>query len=137
MPALRDQDYQLLAEFRHSLRQFLAFSEAAAKDHGLTPTQHQAILAIKGSASGQPTIGDLADMLLVKPHTALELADRLIAAGYLEKAHAEDDRRRVLLSLTGKAEALLYELSTAHLDELRRGAPLLLKLLDRLKQEGR
>src|SRR5689334_14851055 len=61
-------DYRLLAEFRHLLRGFLAFSEEAARRAGLTPQQHQALLALKGS-EGSPTVGQLAQKLLLKHHS--------------------------------------------------------------------
>jgi hypothetical protein len=48
---LADEDYTALADFRHALRQFLAFSEQAATTCGLTPQQHQALLAIAGRAT--------------------------------------------------------------------------------------
>ena len=41
-------EYETLAELRYSLRQFLHFSEEAAHGAGVTPQQHQALLAIKG-----------------------------------------------------------------------------------------
>jgi hypothetical protein len=45
---LSKAQYEMLAAFRYQLRQFLHFSELAAQDAGLTPRQHQALLAIKG-----------------------------------------------------------------------------------------
>jgi DNA-binding MarR family transcriptional regulator len=46
--AVSDREYEMLASFRHALRRFLSFSEEAARVVGLTPQQHQALLAIKG-----------------------------------------------------------------------------------------
>jgi hypothetical protein len=45
--SLSQLDYQRLAEFRYHLRAFLKFSERAAAQTGLSPQQHQAMLAIK------------------------------------------------------------------------------------------
>ena len=57
---LGDRDYRALAEFRHALRRFLAFSEQAARDAGLTPSQHQLLLAVRGHAGpGQPSVSDV------------------------------------------------------------------------------
>ena len=121
---LSDADYRSLAEFRHLLRQFLAFSGDAARKEGLAPQQHQALLAIKGFG-GVLTIGELADKLLIKPHTAAELVDRLQKSGYIRKEADHEDRRRTRLLLTAAAETLLLSLSRAHRDELERLAPLL------------
>jgi DNA-binding MarR family transcriptional regulator len=130
---LRPEDYQALAAFRHALRRFLAFSEEAARAAGLTPQQHQAILAIKGHDGVETmSVGALAAALLVRHHSAVELVDRLAAAGLVLREEDPADRRRVGLALTGKADAVLAELSRTHLAELRRSAPLLAALVRRL-----
>jgi DNA-binding MarR family transcriptional regulator len=127
------EDYETLAAFRHALRRFLAFSESAARASGLTAQQHQAILTIKGHATGGPlTIGELADHLLIRHHSAVELVDRLVQAGLVDRLKAEGDRRRVVVGLTAKAESILADLSAIHLDELRRSRALLAQLLERL-----
>lgn len=119
--AVRDADYKALAAFRHALRQFLAFSEAAAREAGLTPQQHQALLAIRGHVSGEPvTISDLAAHLLIRHNSAVELVKRLVAAGLVAKTESKTDRRQMLLSLTPEAETILQSLSATHLAELRR-----------------
>ncbi|GEP05749.1 MarR family winged helix-turn-helix transcriptional regulator [Methylobacterium oxalidis] len=125
---LAPADYAALAAFRHALRRFLAFSRAAAQEAGLPPQQHQALLAIKG-ARPPVSVGQLAESLIVAPHTAAELAERLEAAGLVTRAPSAADRRRLDLTLTGKAEAVLGRLSAAHRAELRAVGPLLRDLL--------
>ncbi len=130
---LSARDYEALAAFRQGLRRFLAFSEAAAKASGLTPQQHQALLAIKGHRGVEPaTIKDLAESLLIKHHSAVELSDRLVASGLVTRAPGTSDRRSVRLILTAKADTILEMLSARHLEELRRSRGLLQQLLDRL-----
>ena len=127
-------DYRLLAEFRRVLRQFLAFSESAARQAGLTPQQHQALLAIQGFEGERlPTVGDLAKRLVIRHHSAVGLVDRLARQGLVARQEDAADRRRVTLTLTKKAERLLAGLSAAHRDELRRLAPLLKTLLARIE----
>jgi DNA-binding MarR family transcriptional regulator len=127
-------DYRRLAAFRHVLRRFLAFSEAAAREAGITPQQHQALLAIKGAPSpAGVTVGYLAGQLLLQPNSAAELADRMVNCGLLVREEAPDDRRRVVLSLTASAEKALQALSAAHIRELRESAPVLDSLLALLK----
>jgi DNA-binding MarR family transcriptional regulator len=125
------EDYVALAAFRRSLRMFLAFSEQAARAAGLTPQQHQAILAIRGFSdrSGGIAVGDLAAHLLLKHHTAVGLVDRLVCAKLVVRKPDPDDRRRVLLTLAPKATKALEILSAQHLIEMRRNAPELIKLL--------
>lgn len=129
------KDYETLAAFRRELRRFLAFSEEAARASGLTAQQHQAILAIKGHAGAGPmTVGELADHLFVRHHSAVELVDRLAKAGLVLRMDSADDRRRVGLVLTPKAGETLAELSAIHLEELKQSRTLLMQLLERLEQ---
>lgn len=122
--------YEALARFRHELRRFLSFSEAAAGRAGLPPQQHQALLAIAGHPGpGRPTVGILAEQLIVAPHTAAELATRMAEAGLITKAHPAGDRRRTELSLTAKAEALLAGLTGTHLRELEQLEAMLARAL--------
>jgi DNA-binding MarR family transcriptional regulator len=134
---ISDQDYATLAAFRHALRRFAAFSETEAKAVGLTHQQHQALLAIKGRPSQGPApdglgVGEIADHLLVRHNTAVELVDRLAEAGLVQRHPDPADRRRILVTLTGRAEALLRRLSAAHVRELRAIRPNLLALLQTL-----
>jgi len=125
-------DYETLAQFRYLLARFLAFSEDAARDSGLSPRQHQALLAIKGY-SGAVTVGDLAERLVIRHHSAVGLADRLEASGYLKRSTDAADKRRIILTLTKKGERTLAALSAAHRDELRRLTPMLKPLLARME----
>jgi DNA-binding MarR family transcriptional regulator len=115
-------DYRTLAEFRSQLRQFLLFSESAARKAGLQPRHHQALLAIKGFADA--TVGDLAARLGIRPHSAAELVNRLEAAGLVRRVTDTLDRRRIHLVLTQTAERQLEKLTLAHRAELRRLATL-------------
>ena len=129
------QDYETLAAFRRELRRFLAFSEEAARASGLTAQQHQAILAIKGHVGAGPmTVGELADHLFVRHHSAVELVDRLVKSGLVLRVETAHDRRRVGLALTPKAGEILAELSAIHLEELKQNRALLMQLLERLDQ---
>ena len=130
---LTEADYQVLAEFRFLLRRFMVFSEEAAREAGLAPQQHQALLAIKGF-DGAPTIGDLAERLAIKHHSAVGLVDRLVKAGHLKRRQDSVDRRRVTLALTASGERLLAELSSAHRDELRMLTPSLKALFAKLER---
>jgi DNA-binding MarR family transcriptional regulator len=128
---LTDADYRTLAEFRYRLRQFLLFSENAARACQLQPRQHQALLAIKGG--GSTTVGELADRLGIKPHSAAELTNRLVAARLVRRSPDTKDRRRIHLALTPAAERRLEDLTLVHRAELKRLAGLLGPLFVRLK----
>jgi DNA-binding MarR family transcriptional regulator len=130
-----DREYEMLASFRHALRRFLSFSEEAARVVGLTPQQHQALLAIKGFRGGELTIGDLAEALQIKHHSAVGLVDRLVDQGLAARVQAAGDRRQVLVTLTTHGLDLLAELTSAHRRELRRVGPELRALLTRLTED--
>jgi DNA-binding MarR family transcriptional regulator len=132
---LNPDDYAALAEFRYLIRRFLEFSENEAKRVGMTPRQHQALLAIKGYGRGRPlTVGELAERLRIRHHSAVELANRLVDSGLVMRVPDPDDQRRVLLALTERAQADLAELSAPHLDELSRIEPLLTRVLERRRE---
>lgn len=130
--ALTDADYRVLADFRQTLRRFMAFSEARAGEVGLTPQQHQALLAVKAAQPGTATIGYLAEWLMLKPHSASGLADRLEVLGLLERRASAEDRRQAQVVLTAKADRVLAALSVTHKEEIRRLRPMLGELLDRI-----
>lgn len=130
--ALTDADYLVLADFRRSLRRFLAFSEARAAEVGLTPQQHQALLAIKAAPAGKATIGYIAESLMLKPHSASGLADRLETLGMLERRASANDRRLAQVVLTPAADRVLALLSVTHKEEIRRLQPMLADLLGRI-----
>ena len=126
-------DYQALAAFRYAIRRFLSFSAAAARESGISAPQHQALLAIKGfPGKGVISIGELAERLYLRHHSAVGLVDRLVRRRLVRRAHDPADRRRVRVQLTVRGEALLGRLSAAHRDELRRLGPELRRLLQKL-----
>ena len=129
--ALTAHDYAALAHFRLELRRFLAFSERAAHTAGLEPQQHQLLLALRGFATRgrPPTIRDIADWLLIQHHSAVELVDRAVARGLVQRHADPDDRRRVLVELTRDGQAVLAQLSMQHREELETTAPALLDAL--------
>jgi DNA-binding MarR family transcriptional regulator len=123
---LTDADYENLLAFRTSLRKFLNWSETRARTAGLTPAQHQLLLAVRGHPrDSPPTVGDLADYLLLRHHSTVELIDRAEAAGLVRRMRDEGDGRIIRIRLTSDGQARLDQLSSAHLDELRRLTPVL------------
>lgn len=132
-PKLSKAQYENLAAFRYALRQFLRFSEEAALAAGIKPQQHQALLAIKGFPGRDAvTVGELAERLQLRHHSAGELVDRLVALKLAVRAAATEDRRRVHVRLTARGEQILDKLVVAHEEQLRRIVPELSGLLKRL-----
>lgn len=130
---LTKSQYEDLAEFRFALRHFLKFSEDAATDAGITPQQHQALLAIKGfPGRDHVTVGELAERLQIKHHSAVGLVDRLVTEQLVMRESSDADRRSVNVRLTTHGEEVLSLLSSAHREQLRRIGPELHRLLQGL-----
>jgi DNA-binding MarR family transcriptional regulator len=127
------EDYQALAEFRYQLRRFTHFSEQKARTVGLEPQQHQLLLTVKGLPNGRKaTVGEIAERLQIQHHSTVELIDRLVERGLVERRRDEEDHRRVLVSLTDLGEELLQRLSSTMLAELHTTAPALVNALSAL-----
>ena len=137
VPELSPADFQNLLAFRTSLRRFLNWSHRQAGAAGLTPAQHQLMVAIQGHRGSQsPTISDLADYLLLRHHSVVELVDRAAAGGLVERQADADDGRVTRVRLTAGGEVCLGRLAAAHLDELRSLAPVLDQLVAHWEQAG-
>ena len=119
--SLKDEDYARLLTLRTGLRHFQRWSEKQAKEAGITPAQHQLLLAIRGHPDARgPTIGEIADYLLLRHHSIVELVDRAASAGLVERQRDAEDHRLVRLQLTSAGAERLENLSALHLEELKR-----------------
>ena len=113
------RDFERLLEFRVALRRFQRWSEDQAQAEGITHVQHQLLVAIKGHPGDlPPTIGELAGYLLLRPHSTVELVDRAVAAGLVERARDPHDGRVVRVGLTEAGDRILQQLTPAHLARL-------------------
>jgi DNA-binding MarR family transcriptional regulator len=119
MGHLSKGEYEALLTFRVALRGFLRFTEEGARAVGLTPQQHQVLLAIMGQKGrDQASVGEIASALYISHHAAVGLVNRCQAAGLVTRSHDEPDRRTVMVSPTAHARELLGRLSAANLTEL-------------------
>lgn len=136
MGRVSQKDYEALADFRYALRRFLHSSEEAARKNGLSPQQHQALIAIRGFPKGElVTVGALADRLCSKPQSTSELISRLQKQGLVERYGSEADGRQVVLALTPHGEEVLRGLSAVHRQELRKLSPELREALASFYEE--
>jgi DNA-binding MarR family transcriptional regulator len=135
-PCLVKQDYELLAEFRYTLRKFLGFSETVALSKGVTAQQYQALLAIEGfPGRNWVTIGELAEQLRTAHHSTVGLVDRMEKLGLVRREKPAHDKRRVHVTLTPSGVALLEELYLTHRQELKMIGPKLVSLLQKASVE--
>ena len=121
MPGLDQRDYERLLAFRTGLRRFLSWSGQQAEAAGITPAQHQLLLAVRGHPDPRgPTVGDIAGYLLVRHHSAVELIDRAVTAGLVTRRPDSEDARTVRIALTTRGRDRLEKLAASHLEELGR-----------------
>ena len=133
-----DSLIERLAEFRYRLRTFLQFSEQAAHAAGLQPQQHQLLLQIAGApADALPTIAYAAERLGLRHNSVVELANRSVDEGLLERTSDEADARRVLLRVTSRGARLLQKLAAHHRSELEVMGPALIEALTRIEHYER
>ena len=126
-------DYRALLAFRTALRRFERWSERQAESAGLTPAQHQLLLAVKGHDDARgPTMSEIADYLMLRHHSAVELVNRAQSAGLVDRTRDDADGRVVRLRLSDLGERRLRELSQLHLDELGQLEPLLRNVVTRV-----
>jgi DNA-binding MarR family transcriptional regulator len=129
---LTDQEYSKLLAFRAGLRELLRWSERRAAEVGLTDTQQQLLLAIRGHPDPHgPSIGEIAGYLCTRHHSVVQLIDRTEQLGLVARKRGEGkDRRVVRLTLTETGKETLALLSATHLEELRQLTPLVGALVD-------
>ena len=136
--SLTTRDYARLAAFRHALRRFLRFSEEAAAAVGLTGQHYQAMLVVRGwPEDGRVTINDLAQQLLIRHNSAVELVDRLVEEDLLRREVSTGDRRKVELRLTPRGRDVLAKLAALHRSELQKIGPVLERFFAELSQPER
>jgi DNA-binding MarR family transcriptional regulator len=112
-------DYQDQSEFRYGIRRFLRFSELQARRDGVTPQQHQLLLVVRGHPSyPRVSIGDIAERLQIKHHSASLLVDRTVKNGLVQRDPDTSDRRRALVSLSPEGEQVLERITLANRGEL-------------------
>lgn len=132
---LADADYERLAEFRYGLRRFLHWSEQQARQAGITPTQHQLLLAIRSSRDPRgATVGEVAEVLIIRHHSAVGLCDRAQEAGLITRERDPDTQSIVHLKLTDFGALTLSALSEVHLRELAQLAPTMQALIGELSE---
>ena len=121
MERVSKHEYVALAEFRYGLRKFLRFSEGAAREHGITPQQHQLLLAIKGFPDRDwATVNELADRLQLQQHSVVGIIDRSEQAALIVRCAHSEDLRVTEVHLTAQGEHVLETLTVAHRSELKR-----------------
>jgi DNA-binding MarR family transcriptional regulator len=122
--ALSQSDFEHLLELRTGLRRFLRWSEQQSQAAGLTPAKHQLLLAVRGHPDPRgPTIGDLAEYLVLRHHSAVGLVDRAVEDGLVKRSADPSSKSVVRVELTAAGRDRLDALTEVHLQEIAHLAP--------------
>jgi DNA-binding MarR family transcriptional regulator len=126
-----------IAEFRFRLRRFLSFSEAASEELGIPAQQYQLIQVIAAAPGDKAvTISYIAERMLLRHNSAVELVDRAERAGLVLRVADESDHRRSVVEITAEADAVLSQLVERHLAELQSEGPALIRALQKIVVDG-
>jgi|SRR5213592_2950106 len=134
---LRAVDYRALADLRYQIRRFLRVREVAARTAGVEPQQYLVLLQIKGLEGHEvATMSVLAERLQIRHHAVVQLIDRLVRAGMVERRRDGRDRREVVVRLRPAGERVLKRLAGYSRAELTTEGPSLVASLDRLVMQS-
>jgi DNA-binding MarR family transcriptional regulator len=132
---LEQADFEHLLQLRTGLRRFLRWSELQAEAVGITPAHHQLLLAVRGHPDPDgPTVGEVADYLVLRHHSASELIARAEAAGLVERTSDSGNGSIVRVVLTTAGTNKLEDLAAVHLEELSHLAPTMQALWQTLER---
>jgi len=123
-----------LAEFRYQMRKFLSFSEMASERYGIGAQQYQLMQVIASTPEDQvSSISYLADRMILRHNSTVELVDRAERAGLVRRESDERDLRRSIVRITPQGMELLSKLVDEHLRELVPTADQLIESLRHLQ----
>lgn len=104
---------------------------------GVHHQQYQMLQCVGGMPEGVlPAIANVADRMLLKHNSTVELVDRAIDEGLLRRMGDEADHRRILLRVTPYGERILAALAEFHTGELEQSGPELVRSLDDILRPG-
>jgi DNA-binding MarR family transcriptional regulator len=126
-----------LAEFRYQLRRFLSFSETVSEGCGIGAQQYQLMQVIGAMPPDQQSsISYLAERMVLRHNSMVELVDRAERSGLVRREHDERDLRRSLVQLTPHGASLLQRLVAQHMEELLPQCETLIRSLQELQRTG-
>ena len=99
-----DALFELALLIKAGQREFERRANDAMRPLGLTGAQADALSVI--AAAGPLSLKELGELLIAESGHPSRLVDRLVEAGWVERRPADEDRRRIVLSLTAAGRRL-------------------------------
>lgn len=113
------QRFEALSEFRYQLRNFLRFSEDAAREEDITVLQYQLMLHTQGfDGRDWASVTEIAERLQAQVHGVVALISRCEEAGLVRRHQSTVDRRQTEVHLLPKGRRKLIKLAGEHLGQL-------------------
>ncbi len=96
-----------------------AMSAQLVAQHGLTINDYEALLHLARAEDGRMRRVDLAELLILTASGVTRLLDGLEAAGLVERASCDSDRRVTYAVLTEAGRTKLRQASKSHVADIR------------------
>jgi DNA-binding MarR family transcriptional regulator len=112
----------------------LSFSESASEAAGIQAQQYQLMQVIEAAGETQASITYLAERMILRHNSTVELVDRAVRAGLVARRSDATDLRRSLVGLTPQGHAVLQKLVPMHLSELGKRVEALMGALIVIKE---
>ena len=102
--------FMAVAHVRFILRKVFRMIEEKAKDVGLEPLAHQALLQIYGSPQQQLRVSELADRLDIAPAFASNLIKGLVKQKFIKRESVPNDLRVTVLRMTAAGRDVCHRI---------------------------
>lgn len=115
--------FQGIAQARHVLRRVFRIVEDKAKEYGIDPLAHQALIQIYGSPDMGLRVKEIAEKLDISSAFASTLIKELVEKGYADRTRGGDDGRATRVAITKAGSALLHKIDsdvTQHIEHFSR-----------------
>ena len=118
-PPMDKEEFVARARLRHRLRLFERSTEEACAQAGVTLPQYLVLLQVRGRPERDwALVGEIAESLVLRPHTAAELVGRCESAGLVRRERDAGDQRKVRVLLTARGRRVVERVAGSQRGEL-------------------
>lgn len=106
-PTYPRHEIMLTKLYGHVYNRLMDYLNRPLKEHGLNTTLFSALMQIHASDDNRISPSDLSDAIFSSRTNVTRLADELVKNGWVTRHASQEDRRKMILSLTPEGRALL------------------------------
>lgn len=104
--------FQGIAQTRYALRRIFRIVEEKAKEYGIDPLAHQALIQVYGSPDMGLRVKEIAERLDISSAFASTLIKDLVAKGYASRTRGGADGRATRVAISKAGIALLHKIDS-------------------------